>query len=340
MLSITKSEVFAELFQLQRQNFKKMVKVFTLFEKCDIIFLKGGILLKDTAKTVYRYTNHINGSFFISYYTFNTSSAATHLHFHNGCEIIFIEKGSYKFYAPEKLYEGSGPCIGMFQAGMYHGCSFLDCENVPASRYVINFTQALLDMIPSHMLNIQQLFENDAVIIPLDDSSNRWISMLFSELYKFYSNRNTLKNSNEILAHLSTYMAVMFNTLTDIYRSSNTVSFNSRKNDDEYIYKVVRELILSVENNQSISIEEMTERFHVGRTKLWGDFKRVTGRNIKQMANEILLERVKTKLRSGLSNREIVEQCNFSGESYFAQYFKKHMEMSPGEYRVLTKSNK
>ena len=164
--------------------------------------------------------------------------------------------------------------------------------------------------------------------------------MLFSELYKFYSNRNTLKNSNEILAHLSTYMAVMFNTLTDIYRSSNTVSFNSRKNDDEYIYKVVRELILSVENNQSISIEEMTERFHVGRTKLWGDFKRVTGRNIKQMANEILLERVKTKLRSGLSNREIVEQCNFSGESYFAQYFKKHMEMSPGEYRVLTKSNK
>ena len=91
MLSITKSEVFAELFQLQRQNFKKMVKVFTLLEKCDIIFLKGGILLKDTAKTVYRYTNHINGSFFISYYTFNISSAATHLHFHIGCEIILIE---------------------------------------------------------------------------------------------------------------------------------------------------------------------------------------------------------------------------------------------------------
>lgn len=294
--------------------------------------------MKDTTKTVYRYMNHINGSFFISYYTFNTSSDATHLHFHNGCEIIFIEKGSYKFYAPEKLYEGSGPCIGMFQAGMYHGCSFLDCENVPASRYVINFTQELLDMIPSHMLNIQQLFENDAVIIPLDDSYNQWISMLFSELNKFYSNRNTLKNSNEILAHLSAYMAVMFNTLTDIYRRSNTVSFNSRKNDDEYIYKVVRELILSVENNQSISIEAIAEHFHVGRTKLWEDFRRVTGRNIKQMTDEILLERIKNKLSSGLSNRKIVEQCGFSGESYFAQFFKKHTGMSPGEYRALNKS--
>ena len=220
--------------------------------------------MEDTAKTVYRYTNHINGAFFISYYKLESSSRSTLLHFHNGCEIIFIQNGSYKFSAPEKIYEGSGPCIGFFQAGMYHGCAFKDCETVPVCRYVINFTQELLDMIPSNMLNTQQLFENDAVIIPLDDSSIQWVSMLFSELYDFYINRRVDKSANEVLAHVAAYMSVMLNTLTDIYGRSNTVSHSIYKSNDEYIYKVVRELILSVEGNKSVSIEAMAERFHVG----------------------------------------------------------------------------
>lgn len=291
--------------------------------------------MKDTTKTVYRYMNHINGSFFISNFTFRTSSATTHLHFHNGCEIIFITKGNYKFYAPEEIYEGSGPCIGVFQAGMYHGCSFKNCETFPVNRYVINFTQELLDVIPSHMLDTQPLFENDAVIIPLDDSSIQLVLMLFKELYTLYTTQGGIQNPNKNLAQAYAYMAVVLNIITDIYKRSNTVSFNSRKNNDEYIYKVVREIIMSVEDNRSVSIEGMAEQFHVGRTKLWEDFRRVTGRNIKQMTDELLLERIKNKLSRGLSNREIVEQCDFSSESYFAQFFKRHTGMSPGEYRTL-----
>ncbi|MBQ7383252.1 MAG: hypothetical protein IJV72_00485 [Clostridia bacterium] len=45
---------------------------------------------------------------------------------------------------PRRIYEGSGPCIGFFKKGTYHGCVFYDCEEFPANRFVINYTNDLV----------------------------------------------------------------------------------------------------------------------------------------------------------------------------------------------------
>ena len=289
--------------------------------------------MKDTTPKTYRYMTYINGAFFISNATIDKSQRAALLHFHNGCEIIFITQGKYKMYAPDKMYEGSGPCLGIFQSGMYHGCIFTDCEESPAKRYVINYTQDLLDRIPPVMLDTQALFENDAVVVPLDEHSFELFSVLFGELYDIYVKQIASKNSKIILPQMCGYMAVILNAINDIYQKSDAISFNARKSNDGYIYTIVRDLLKAVENNENVSAELMAEKMFVSRAKLLADFRRVTGKNFKQMTDELRLERIKKKLCLGLSNKEIAEECGFSSESYFIQFFKKHMDISPGEYR-------
>jgi len=294
--------------------------------------------LKDMTQTEYRYTVHEKGLIFVSNYTVTADTSRVNLHFHNGSEIIFITKGSCKLYAPEKIYEGSGPCIGIFQAGMFHACVFQNCENSPSNRYVVNYTQELLEMIPPHMLDTQSLFENDAVVIPLDDEFFPLLSVLFEKMYRFYQQQVAVRHSNEILPQLYGYITVILNTVADAYRRANAISCNSRKNDDEYIYKVIRELLKSVENDENISSESMAAQFFVSRTKFWTDFRRVTGKSFKQMTDELRLERIKKKLSNGLTNKEIAGQCGFSSESYFIQFFKKHTDMSPGDYRAMNRA--
>ena len=289
--------------------------------------------MKDTTQMVYRYMTHINGSLFVSNRTKITSSTTCHLHFHNGCEVLFITQGSYKLYAPEKIYEGSGPCIAMFQSGMYHSCVFTNCEESPANRYVINYTQDLLEMIPSHMIDTKLLFDTDVAVIPLDDHSFHLLSVLFEELLALYTKQTQTEDTHAILPQIYGYMTVILNAITDSYRRTDAVLANSRKNHDEYIYKVLRELLKAVEDNESVSAEAMAARFFVSRTKLWEDFRRITGKNFKQMTDELRLEHIKNKLCLGLSNKEIAQQCGFSSESYFIQFFKKHMDISPGDYR-------
>ena len=118
----------------------------------------------------YRHIYYVNKMVFVSNRTFDSTPQAN-IHFHNGYEIILITRGNYKIYAPNKLYEGSGPCVAAFRLGSYHGCIFSDCETVSANRIVINYTQGFVDSIPSYMLNAKELFEHDVSVVPLDENS-------------------------------------------------------------------------------------------------------------------------------------------------------------------------
>ncbi len=277
----------------------------------------------------YRHIYYVNKMAVVSDYTF-TSTPRANIHYHNGYELILITQGNYTIYAPNKLYEGSGPCLAAFRFGTYHGCVFSDCESVAANRIVINYTQSFIDSIPSHMLNTKELFENDTVIIALDEGSTKRLSFIFSE---FYNNYTKHKDQQTISPETYGYMTVILNIVSEILRGSNAILSNMCRDDVNYVYEIMRELLEHSDRN--ISVADLSERFFVSRTKLSDDFQRVTGVSIKHMIDELRIERIKNLLLLGHSNKEITEQCGFSSDSYFAQFFQRHMKMSPQTYRKL-----
>lgn len=86
--------------------------------------------------------------------------------------------------------------------------------------------------------------------------------------------------------------------------------------------------------NQKITIERLTEEFHINRTSLLQDFKKHTGKSIGQYLIELRIRMASTLLRdTKLSIDEICERTGFNDLSYFSRMFKKALYYTPSEYR-------
>ena len=293
--------------------------------------------MKESKKNaiIYRHITYVEGDIFVSNATINTTPV-TGIHFHNGWELILITRGKYKFYAPNMIYDGSGPCIGMFRLGTYHGVHFTDCETVSANRYVINFTKELIEKIPSHMNDAQSFLDNDVVIIPLNDENFKELSFMFERLDKLHWQQIKMQHQKKISAQIYGYMTVILNTISDIYlHEASIVSNKGNDGENNYVYAIIREMLYAVEHNESVSAATLAEKFFVSRSKLSEDFRSITGLSVKQMIDVLKLERIKNLLGNDISNREIIEKFDFSSESYFVQFFKKHTGLTPGDYRRL-----
>ena len=62
--------------------------------------------------------------------------------------------------------------------------------------------------------------------------------------------------------------------------------------------------------------------------------RQVTGRNVLDIIAHVVIVDVKAKLKStNMTIQEIAYSLNFPSASFFGKYFKRHMGMSPLEYR-------
>ena len=62
--------------------------------------------------------------------------------------------------------------------------------------------------------------------------------------------------------------------------------------------------------------------------------KQVTGRNVLEIISHVVITDVKARLKStDMTIQEIAYSLNFPSASFFGKYFKRHMGMSPLEYR-------
>ena len=62
--------------------------------------------------------------------------------------------------------------------------------------------------------------------------------------------------------------------------------------------------------------------------------RQVTGRNVLDIIAHVVIVDVKAKLKSpNMTIQEIAYSLNFHSASFFGKYFKRHMGMSPLEYR-------
>ena len=66
--------------------------------------------------------------------------------------------------------------------------------------------------------------------------------------------------------------------------------------------------------------------------------KKVSGRTASDWIDDYVILQAKQLLRSSsLTIQEVSRELNFSNQSFFGKYFKKHVGMSPSEYRAKGK---
>lgn len=259
----------------------------------------------------------------------NTESVSE-MHFHDAHEVLFVQGGKYRINAPHNIYEGEGPCIVVFRLGVYHGVARLECEKNPFVAYFMNCRQGMIDEIPKHIFAPQTVLDKDVLVIPVDEMTMDFFVPLCEELVKITKG---YKENEPLPTEAYGYFFVIMNKIKNLVLGGEALSFAAETGADYYISKVIKTVIESIQNGQDVSVASLAEQFFVSRSKLSKDFHHATGITVKGMINELRLERVRKMLREGRENKEIVERCGFSSESYFVQFFNKHMNMSPGAYR-------
>ena len=80
-------------------------------------------------------------------------------------------------------------------------------------------------------------------------------------------------------------------------------------------------------------LEDLREKLHYGTTQLCTFFRKKTGMTIYQTYLKLKLDEAKKLIRKHLSFSEIADSLCFDSVSTFTYVFKKHVGMTPSEYR-------
>ncbi len=109
---------------------------------------------------------------------------------------------------------------------------------------------------------------------------------------------------------------------------------------DITVYRKYEKLYKYIEDNLSadISVAEVCRHIGFSQTYIGQKFKNDTGSTIKQYITSSIIERMQYMLLvTTLSINDITKELRFDSESYCSKFFKKHMGISPSEYRHIHK---
>ena len=83
----------------------------------------------------------------------------------------------------------------------------------------------------------------------------------------------------------------------------------------------------------TITLEELCDKLHYGKTYLCTFFKKKTGMSIYQTYLKLKVDEAKKLIRRNVSFSAITNKLYFDSVSHFNYIFKKHTGMTPGEYK-------
>lgn len=120
--------------------------------------------------------------------------------------------------------------------------------------------------------------------------------------------------------------------INEIYSKRTQLQKGSKSRKEE----ICRELVqLVIENyTRERRAQFYADKLGISLQHLSTTIKLVTGRNVLDIIAHVVIIDIKAKLKStNMTIQEIAYSLNFPSASFFGKYFKRHMGMSPLEYR-------
>ncbi|KUP22537.1 response regulator [Paenibacillus sp. DMB5] len=116
----------------------------------------------------------------------------------------------------------------------------------------------------------------------------------------------------------------------DIFMKGNESNISHVSN------KKVKEILLYIRNhfNQEISIQHLADQFYLSPNYICQLFKKEVGETIVEHISRLRIEYAcKILVETDLSIYQIGEKCGFQDYFYFTRIFKRHLKMTPSQYR-------
>ncbi|WP_462409409.1 response regulator transcription factor [Neobacillus sp. Marseille-QA0830] len=124
-------------------------------------------------------------------------------------------------------------------------------------------------------------------------------------------------------------LQVLMNVIGDLYSKKRSIQ-------DERTHRVIHKLNKYIRENLSmdLSLDTLANLVYMNPSYLSTLYKQYTGKNISDYITDLRVGKAKELLlHSSLKIHEIGEKVGFSTAGYFTRFFKKHVGVTPQEYR-------
>ena len=267
----------------------------------------------------------------------HVESRLMHPHCNPGMEIILVDQGHLE-WAVEQVPEVLNPGTVFFTLPWQKHGSLQVQEPRNRIFYILFSLPGKNDVLKAEMrfpeaLKFSAAEQQMLAQVFMKAPHHAWqASSLFKRLFPELIQRLAGTTAMDSLSAISLLRSILIELADTISKSQSTQQHPSptvRK-----VRSFLREIGQALDH--AWTLEEMATRCGVKRTQLSKIIKQVTGYPPIQYLNRIRLEKACEILRNtDRSITDIAFDCGYGSSQYFAENFKKHLRMTPTEYRIL-----
>lgn len=247
----------------------------------------------------------------------------------NGAAFIYCTGGTMDISIGVRRFRLEKNCIMLYGPGNIieiHGRS----EDFTASFLIFsrNLLQGALLDLQAVMPIYQYLSEGTNNLLCLDDTEAELIRKFFVVI------KDVAEKYSDAVIH--SMLAAMFRTVSEIYaqRVSDVTVIRSRQ--EEYLERFL--VAVAEHHKRERSVQFYADLLHITPKYLSTVIKEASGKSAAEWIDLFVIQEAKVLLRySTKSIQEITYYLNFSTQSFFGKYFKRHTGVSPSTYRSQTK---
>ena len=223
-----------------------------------------------------------------------------------------LQEGSIMLYGPNNVTSiieksDDASCDFIFFSTAFMKDAHLDLQTImPIYQYATEDSSSLLNLEPDELALMEQYY------IILRDS------MQFNKQY--------------ILRDI---LSVMLSTISELYarRLEEREQTPVKTRQQEYFERFIKQVALFYREHRSVKF--YADSLYITPKYLSTVIKEISGRSAVEWINEFVIQEAKMLLNySTKSIQEITYDLNFSTQSFFGKYFKRHTGMSPSEFRA------
>ena len=183
----------------------------------------------------------------------------------------------------------------------------------------VSYVETFLDFLPMILNN---------PIMPLTEEIAQLYRNAFSLLIRAYALTNTLDNK-EILKSIFT---IFFQGVGELYKRCKPTTNEPIKREHELYRQFIQLLMANYTQEHEVSF--YAKKCGVTPAHFSGAIRKASGHSPLAIITGIIVMNAKAQLKSTrLPVKEIAFSLGFNNLSFFNKYFRKHVQMTPQEYR-------
>ncbi len=257
----------------------------------------------------------------VDYHKTSRAHTMTSMHYHSYYEIYILISGKRKYFFNNKIIELYPQDILIVKPNDAHRA--IPIDNAPYERYIIYVDSSLFSQIEKYNKKIKEVFKKE--VLHLDDDA--FIRVL-----------NTIKciekeqkeGKEKYIYSIRNYIERVIIDL--LFYDKNILRANQLQKNDTRLQEALDYIVLNYDQN--ITMELCAKISYMSKSNFARVFHDIIGTNFKEYINSVRIKKASEFLvETDMSVSEISEKVGYDSSSYFCSIFKRHMNISPKDYR-------